>query len=136
MKPKKSFWPEEGLYREDEKGIRLLASKCTHCGSIIFPQNDICHDCLSEELEEVELSTRGILHSWTITRVPVGKYPAPHALGVISLPDDKVRVTAPMVYQDSYQIGAPVEIVSAKYWDEEDCEVWGYKFRQLEEGDK
>lgn len=133
MKHKKSFWPEEGLYREDENGICLLASKCNKCGKIMFPQNDICHDCLSEDLEEVPLSRKGILHSWTITRVPVGKFPAPHALGVISLPEDKVRVTAPMILQDSYEIGKPVQIESSMYWEEDDCEVWGYKFRQLEE---
>lgn len=131
MKPKKSFW-EEGLYLEDEQGIHLLGSKCTKCGKIMFPQNDICRDCLSEELEPVKLSQKGILHSWTITRVPVGKFPCPHALGVISLPNERVRVTAPMVFQESYEIGKPVQIESAMLWEEEDCEVWGYKFRQLE----
>ena len=133
MKEKKYFWEEDGLFREDENGIHLLGAKCRRCGKISFPKTDICHDCLSEDLEEVMLSQEGILHSWTITRVPVGKYPAPHALGVISLPRDRVRVTAPMIYRDSYDIGKPVRIESAKYWEEEDCEVWGYKFRQLED---
>jgi uncharacterized OB-fold protein len=132
MKPKKYFWGE-GLFKEDENGMHLLGAKCRKCGKISFPKTDICHDCLSEELDEVPLSQKGILHSWTITRVPVGKFPCPHPLGVISLPDDKVRVTAPLVAQDSYEIGKPVQIESAMLWEEDDCEVWGYKFRQLEE---
>lgn len=135
MKPKKSFWPDAGLYRENENGVRLLASKCKACGAITFPQNSICRSCISQDLEEVELSGDGILHSWTITRVPVGKFPAPHPIGTISLPEDKVRLTAPMIPRDSYRIGAPVRIEPALYWEEADCEVWGYKFRQLEEGE-
>lgn len=131
MKPKKYFW-EEGLFKEDENGVHLRGSKCKKCGKIHFPSSEICHGCYSEDMEETLLSQKGVLHSWTITRVPVGKFPCPHPLGVISLSEDRVRVTAPLIAQDSYEIGKPVQIESAILWEEEDCEVWGYKFRQLE----
>lgn len=133
MENRKYFWGE-GLFVEDENGMHLLGSKCKKCGQITFPQNDICHNCLSQDMEETRISQTGYLHTWTITRVPVGKFPQPHALGVISFPEERVRVTAPLIYQDSYEIGKPMKIEKAKYYDDEDgTEVWGYKFRPVED---
>lgn len=132
MKPKKSFWGE-GLYVEDDTGVHLLGTQCKECGHKMFPHANICHNCFSENLDTFQLPQKGILHSWTITHVPVGKFPAPHYLGVIDFPKDKIRVTAPLFPAESYVMGKTMQIESALLWEEDECEVWGYKFRQLEE---
>ena len=82
-------------------------------------------------MEEVELSKRGILYSFTVTRVPVEKFPVPHALGIVTLPE-KVKLTTPLVMDDSrYKIGAEMEMVIDTLWTEGDKNIIGYKFKQV-----
>jgi uncharacterized OB-fold protein len=82
-------------------------------------------------MEELILSKRGTLYSYTITRVPVGRYPIPHAIGMITLPE-KVRLTAPLVMGDQdFKIGDEMEMEITTLWTEEDRDVIGYKFRAV-----
>lgn len=126
----------EGLFRETEDGITLLGAKCVKCGHISFPKRDFCTDCLCEEMEEVELSRQGELHTYSILRVGDNHYNAPHPIGMVNLPE-RVRVTAPLVYrEEGYEIGQRMELVADDLWEEEDKIVTGYRFRVVEEGEK
>ncbi|MCR4443444.1 MAG: zinc ribbon domain-containing protein [Peptococcaceae bacterium] len=126
------FWPE--LFKETDKGLVLVANKCKKCGAVSFPKNELCVFCLGEEMEEVELSRKGILYSYTITRVPVDKWTAPHAIGQISIPENQLRIVAPLIMEDendTFNIGDELEMEIAKYWDDGDNEVMGYKYRPV-----
>jgi uncharacterized OB-fold protein len=52
------FW--EGL-----KQGKVYATKCKECGKIFFPPSADCADCLSEDLEWVELSNEAELETFT-----------------------------------------------------------------------
>jgi len=52
------FW--EGL-----KQGKVYATKCKECGRIFFPPNTDCADCLSKDLEWVELSNEAELETFT-----------------------------------------------------------------------
>jgi len=122
----------EGVYKENQDGsIVLIGGKCRKCGSYVFPAGNVCHICLSNELDKVELSTRGTLHTFTVTRMPVQKFPIPHYLGQINLPE-KVRIYAPLI-PDDYEIGDSLELVKDTLWEEEDHTVVGYKFKKIAE---
>ena len=54
----KGFW--EGLEHRNLRGRR-----CVPCGERFFPPRPRCPQCLSAELEWVNLDERGTLHSWT-----------------------------------------------------------------------
>ncbi|MEU4091361.1 zinc ribbon domain-containing protein [Streptomyces sp. NPDC026673] len=65
----------------DEGGFRLLGTRCRDCGAIFFPRED--HACRNpacdgagEALEEVPLSGRGTVWSYTDARY---RPPAPYA---------------------------------------------------------
>ncbi|MBS7287286.1 MAG: Zn-ribbon domain-containing OB-fold protein [Candidatus Freyarchaeota archaeon] len=73
--PTLKFW--EGL-----KNRKLLAPRCGDCGEIFFPPRGFCPKCLSENIEWVELSGKGKLHSWTEIHYLT---PKPYILGVIDL---------------------------------------------------
>ena len=47
----------------------LLGSRCPGCGEHFYPPRYVCLNCYHEGLEEVALSTRGELYSFTIARV-------------------------------------------------------------------
>ena len=121
----------EGLYKETPEGIVLVGNKCPKCGGAFFPKAEFCTRCLNRELEEMVLSKRGKLYSYTITRVPVAKYPVPHAIGMITLPE-KVRITAPLVVGDrDFKIGDEMEMEISTLWSEVDRDVIGYKFKAV-----
>lgn len=124
---RKCFWP--GLYREDSAGLHLIASQCKKCGKVVYPTAEVCRVCGSVDLEHYELKQTGRLSSFTITRVQVGKWSPPHYLGQIEFPEVELRIIAPLVPNECYEIGEQVEIVPSKYWDNGAEEVWGYKYR-------
>lgn len=132
MSEKKFFM--DGVLRETENGPVLLGNACTTCDKVYFPGVDFCPRCYSAELEERELSRRGILHAHTVTRVPLDRFDPPHALGIVLLPHDKVSVFAPLVMAEGerFDIGMEMEIVVAPLWvDEDGDEVYGYKFAKV-----
>jgi len=121
----------DDLFKETTDGIVLVGNKCPACGTAFYPKADFCTQCLNKELEEIVLSKRGELYSYTITRVPVGKFPIPHAIGMITLPE-KVRLTSPLVIgEEDFKIGCEMEMEITTLWTEGDCDIVGYKFKAV-----
>ena len=128
---KKKEFIRDDLFKETPEGIVLVGNKCKSCGTTFFPKADFCSQCLNKEMEELVLSKRGKLYSYTITRVPVARYPIPHAIGMITLPEN-VRITAPLIMgEEDFKVGAEMEMEITTLWTEEDREVIGYKFRAV-----
>ena len=130
---------KEGILKRTEQGERLRAMRCKNCGTLVFPAEEMCYQCLSEEMEEDTLSTRGTLYTFTVMYRPVNRYPVPHAVGYVDLPE-KIRIFTPLVVEEpdklvrgrEFENGSPAEMVIDTLWTEEDgTEVYGYKFRVL-----
>ena len=65
---KKTVASIEGWFTMDEASPRLLGTRCTKCGTYFFPREQtFCRNpgCTSTEFEEVTLSDRGKLWSFT-----------------------------------------------------------------------
>ncbi len=90
----------EGLFTDAEPPA-LLGSRCTHCGSVLFPRSDTCPYCASEDPEPIELSRRGTLWAWTaVTASPPGYLgDVPYGMGVVELPEG-VRVIGRLTEPD------------------------------------
>ena len=67
----------------------LLGMRCRNCGIYVFGAAIFCQSCSSDDLEPVELSSRGRLYSFTIVRVPPAGWPGPvpYTLGEVELPE-------------------------------------------------
>jgi len=80
-------------WREIPKRYRLEAGKCKKCGSIQFPGRLICPDCGSKEFENIRLSGKGELVTYTVTRVAPHGFEdmAPYAVGIVKL-DEGIRI--------------------------------------------
>jgi uncharacterized protein len=121
------------LFKETPEGLVLVGNKCTACGTVFFPKADFCTSCLNETMEEAVLSKRGTLYTYTITRVPLGKFPIPHAIGFITLPE-KVRIFSPLIMgEKEFQVGDTMEMVITTLWTEPDKNIIGYKFKTVTE---
>jgi len=73
-------------FKRPPRGLYLWAINVRSAARPFFPKADFCTQCLNKELEEMPLSKRGTLYSYTITRVPVGRYPIPHPIGMVNAP--------------------------------------------------
>ena len=118
---------------------QLIGSKCKVCGEILFPKRTkkICPHCQHEALEEIKLSRRGKLDTFTVVmQQPGGGYyygPVPYALGVIELPEG-VYIDSPLKVGkfSDLSVDMDMELVIEKIWeDPEGNELIGFKFRPI-----
>jgi hypothetical protein len=134
---------KEGLFTQPLhplRRVRLLGSRCHSCGETFLGKVAACENCQSRDLEEMALSRRGTLYTYTIIRHrPPGDYIGPepfvpYAVGMVELPEG-LRILAVLTGCDIEQlrIGMELELVVEKlYQDAEGNEVITYKFRPVE----
>ena len=100
-------------------------------------QSAACENCTGIDLESIDLSARGKLHTYTVIRHrPPGDYLGPDPfvpfpVGLIELPEG-VRIICVLKDCDvaSLQIDAPMDLVVEKLGeDAEGNEVISFKFR-------
>jgi len=119
---------------DGEQGY-LIGSRCKKCGDYFYPKRAICANCYSEEMEEVALSTRGKIHTYTIARTSYPGLPltAPFITGQVELPE-QVQVLSLItgIDFDQVKIGTDVELY---FWkvreDEEGNEVMAFAFKPV-----
>ncbi|HEX9896372.1 MAG TPA: OB-fold domain-containing protein [Dehalococcoidales bacterium] len=132
---KEGLWTEPKSPREKPS---LIGSKCPACGQVYFPKREkqICIRCQHKGLDEVKLSRRGKIYSFSIimqapTAYYIGK--VPYAYGVIKLPEG-VRVRTHFTGCDfkDLKLNMPVELVIEKLGeDEQGNEVMAHKFKPV-----
>ena len=122
----------EGILREDAQGGALLGNKCMSCGQVYFPKADFCVGCFSKDMEEVDLSRRGKLYSYTLSHLPASRIQPPFYVGFVDLPEG-VRIFAPLkeIKNRPFQIGMEMEVVIEELWQENDNQVIGYKLKPV-----
>ena len=81
------------FWREIPKRYRLEAGKCTKCNFIAFPTRLICPECGSQDFEKINLSGKGKLITYTITRVAPEGFgdQVPYAVGIVEM-EEGVRL--------------------------------------------
>jgi len=134
---KKRIPIDEDIFKvpTDEAPGCLIASKCRSCGTHFHPRRIVCANCYSEDQEEVALSNRGKIFTYTISRVsaPDAQVPAPFITGQVEMPE-KVQVLSLItdIDLDKVTIGTEVELY---FWktgeDEQGNEVMAYGFRPV-----
>jgi len=131
----------EGLFTWPSNEPRLIGNRCKSCGTSFFPRTFRCPDpnCMGEEMEEIQLSPKGQLWSYTIEYYPLpppftapkGGF-KPFGIGEVEFPEG-IRVAGVIIGCDAekdLEIGMDMELVIDKlYDDEEENEVMAWKFR-------
>ena len=140
-KPRKPAAP--GWFTMDEAEPRLLGTRCRACGSTFFPKEEaFCRnpDCGGSELEEVPLSRRGRLWSFTNNCYPPpAPYVAPdpfepYAVAAVELADEKMVVlgqVVPGVDVSDLEAGMEMELVLDRLFEDEESEYMVWKWRPV-----
>jgi uncharacterized OB-fold protein len=134
---KKKVAVKEGLYKlpDDRDPGSLIGSKCKACGEIFHPPRVTCANCFSEDLQEIALSRRGRIYTYTIGHVAYPGTPvtAPFITAQVELPE-KVHVLSLITGMsiDQVKIGTEVELY---FWkaaeNKEGNELIAYGFRPV-----
>jgi uncharacterized OB-fold protein len=138
---KKQVSIAEHVFTWPSSNPRLLGSRCKTCGSVKFPQVTTCNnpECNGREIEVIELSKRGKLHSFTTMYYqppPPWCGPEsmlPYGMGWVELPE-KVAVLSVLTTADLNVLkhGMDVELVIEKLYEDEDGnDVMSYKFKPV-----
>lgn len=81
-------------WREIPERYRMEAIKCSKCSQIFFPKRVVCPDCKKQDFENIKLSGKGILNTFTIIRVPPAGFAdqVPYAIGIVEL-EEGIKIT-------------------------------------------
>ncbi|MGW4911383.1 Zn-ribbon domain-containing OB-fold protein [Streptomyces sp. NPDC004270] len=115
----------EGWFTGEGDGFRLLGTRCAACASVFFPPEDAhCRNpgCVGGALEEVALSRRGRIWSYTDSRYrPPSPYVSdpelpwePYALIAVELESERIVVlgqAVPGITVADLAVGMEVEVV-------------------------
>ena len=138
--PKKQVAVKEGLFTWPSPDPQLLGSRCVACGEVFFPRRQSCANCQGEKMEDIKLSKKGKLYSFTTVRYappPPWRGPEPfkpYNAGLIELPEG-IRFLAMLTDCDpnTLKLDMDVELVIEKQFvDAEGNDVMTYKFKPIQ----
>ncbi len=115
----------------------LLGSRCPGCGEHFYPPRFVCLNCFHEGLEEVALSTRAELYTFTIARaaLPGTLMTPPYVIAQVQLPEGvSVATVLTDIDPEAVRIGMPLELIVEKASvDSDGNDVMTFKFRPAKE---
>jgi uncharacterized OB-fold protein len=134
------------VFREDEVAEgsgRLLGGRCPTCGAVFFPKHwSFCSNptCVGAELDDVDLSTRGTLWSFTDNRyAPPPPYPArepfePYGVAAVELAEERMVVLGQLASGTDIarlSVGAEMELVIEPLYEADDAVHTVWKWRTV-----
>jgi uncharacterized OB-fold protein len=126
----------QGIFRLPSAGeeAALIGSRCPDCGKHFFPRRHVCLNCSRQGLDEVHLSPRGKVWTFTVARqTPPGSLiQAPYAVAIVELPEG-VRVETVLAGDpETVHIGMEAEMVLEKVGTSaEGADMMAFKFRPV-----
>jgi uncharacterized OB-fold protein len=123
------------INRTIPKRYRLQGSRCIKCGALFVTKRLICPECKGTDFEEINLSGRGRVYTYTSVKVPLlpvlkkGAY----AIGIIEL-EEGVRSESQIVDidPDELNVGMEVETTMRKVREEYPGKViYMYQFKPV-----
>ena len=123
---------------------RLIGGKCPDCGNHVFPMQKDCPKCTGNQIEEVELSRRGTLWTWTVQGFPPKAPPyigetdpsrfESYGVGYVELPGEvKVEARLTESNPERLEVGMEMELtVVPLKTDEQGNEIVTFAFRPVE----
>ena len=78
----------ESFYKFVSEG-KLMAAKCSKCGTLLLPPRPVCTKCLSTDFKWFGLKGKGKLLSYTVIHVSPVHFQsmAPYTVGIVELED-------------------------------------------------
>lgn len=98
----------------------LTTTKCKACGELLWPPRIVCPNCLSENLEWVDLGVEGELYAFTEMRAgaPLGfEEDVPFCIGLIKIHDLLISTRIDNARYEDLKIGDNMKLLIAELED-------------------
>lgn len=130
----------EGWFTMERKAPRLLGAKCPSCGTYVFPKQVVAcpnPSCAGTEVDEVELSDRGTLWSFTDNRYkPPYPYMAaepfePYGVAAVALEHEQIVVLGQLaegVGLADLKAGMAMKLVLEPLFEDDEHVYWVWKW--------
>lgn len=130
------IFPQENIYYRVRDGQPyLIGTRCHVCGYVAYPKKLVCPMCLVKDtMDEVELSRRGKLDTFSVLYVGAPGFNFPYIVGYVVLPEGPrvfTMITGCEPSEESLKIGTEMEMVLGKIRNEDGDEVVGYQFQPV-----
>jgi uncharacterized OB-fold protein len=134
----------DGLFTEEGGEARLLGGRCPQCGASFFPKQwSFCRNpaCEGRELDDVQLSTRGTLWSFTENQyAPPPPYPAaepfePYGVAAVQLAAEQMVVLGQLAHGTdvaTLELGREMELVVEPLFEDDDAVRTTWKWRPVQ----
>ncbi len=99
---------------------RLTTTKCEQCGKLLWPPRIVCPECLSDELEWVDLGIEGELYAFTEVRLgaPLGfVQDVPFCVGVVKIGGLLISARIDDTTYEELKIGDKVQLKVVEFDD-------------------
>jgi uncharacterized OB-fold protein len=130
----------------DPEAQALIGTRCRRCATVSFPKERLwCQNprCGSDQLDEVRLSRRGRIWSYTDARyqppapyVPADPY-EPFCLAAVELEEEKLVVMGQVVAGvgvDDLEVGQEMELVIDTLYEDDDHRYLVWKWQPMRGG--
>ena len=128
-----TMYIEKEWFAEGNDGPALVASKCDACEGVFFPQKKVCPECFDGKLNQVFLSKKGKLHTYSYSVLGPADLGKPYVMGFIDLPEG-IRLYSLIVdcepWEENLKIGMDMEMIIGKIKsDQNGNDLIGYMFK-------
>ncbi|UCD56377.1 MAG: OB-fold domain-containing protein [Candidatus Hydrogenedentota bacterium] len=111
-----------GHARPDGAGDRLYTKACLAASPCPETRNEFCSNCLSEDIEWIEASGKGAIHTFSVVQRPPGASfteDIPYVVAIIDV-DEGPRMISNMVEiaPEDMRVGMPVRVVFENITDD------------------
>jgi uncharacterized OB-fold protein len=80
------YFPAARPWTVEGGAVRLLGSRCAHCGGVAFPPHPLCPACGAESGQDtVLLSATGTLYSFSEIHIAPKGFATPYTVGYVDL---------------------------------------------------
>lgn len=123
------------FWRFNPEVFRLIGIRCKDCGHISYPRTKICHECGSLNLEEHKLPKTGTVHTFCVNWAPPPNFEPPITPVVVDLEGGGryMGLMTETATPEDVKVGSEVEMVLRKLITDRGLNIYGYKFRLVEE---
>lgn len=111
----------------------LIGMRCNSCSLSIFPPATLCTACGSEDVEAIDLSTRGTVYTYTIVHVSYGSpIPAPYIAAYVMLEDGGFAYSLIVGCEpEDVSVGMDVQLELLKTGETEEEEMVVFVFKPV-----